>query len=94
MIPRNPRTGVKPPAVPRKHIVPLTVAQVRKLAEQITAQTRAWSSRPPARDRGPVRSSGYSSAHLNLLQATVTVDQQMQQSKHGVFMGPPTTDRS
>lgn len=35
MIPRNPCTGVKLPTIPRKRILPLTVAQVRKLSGQI-----------------------------------------------------------
>lgn len=31
---------------------------------------------------------------MNLRQATVTVEQQVQQTKHGVVTGPPKTDRS
>jgi hypothetical protein len=41
MIPRNPCTGVKLPAVPRKRVVPLSVAQVRNLADQIAPPYKA-----------------------------------------------------
>jgi integrase len=94
MIPRNPCTGVKLPAVPRKHIVPLTVAQVRKLAEQITAPYQGLVLLAAGTGLRPGEVFGLQLRHLNLLQATITVDQQVQQSKHGVFVGPPKTDRS
>lgn len=94
MIPRNPCTGVKLPAVPRKHIVPLSVAQVRKLAEQITAPYQGLVLLAAGTGLRPGEVFGLQLRHLNPLQATVTVDQQVQQSKHGVFVGPPRTDRS
>jgi integrase len=94
MIPHNPCAGVKLPSVPRKQIVPLTVTQVRDLARHIAAPYRGLVLLAAGTGLRPGEVFGLQRRHLNLRQATITVDQQVQQTKHGVFVGPPKTDRS
>ncbi|WP_256069815.1 MULTISPECIES: tyrosine-type recombinase/integrase [unclassified Streptomyces] len=94
MIPHNPCTGVKLPAIPRKRVIPLTVDQVRSLAEQIPAPYKALILLAAATGLRPGEVFGLQLRHVNLLQATVSVEQQVQQTKHGVFIGPPKTERS
>lgn len=94
MIPFNPCTGVKLPTVPRKQIAPLTVAQVRSLATQIAAPYKGLVYLAASTGLRPGEVFGLQRRHLDLARATLTVDQQVQQTKHGVFVGPPKTDRS
>ncbi|MBD0740553.1 tyrosine-type recombinase/integrase [Streptomyces sp. CBMA29] len=94
MISNNPCTGAKLPTVPRKRIVPLTVPQVRNLAGQIAPPYKGLVLLTAATGLRPGEVFGLQRRHLDLSQAALTVDQQVQQTKHGVFVGPPKTDRS
>lgn len=94
MIPHNPCSGAKLPAVPRKRVVPLSVAQVRNLADQIAPPYKALVLLAAGTGLRPGEVLGLQLRHVDLPRATVTVEQQVQQTKHGVFVGPPKTDRS
>jgi integrase len=95
MIPRNPCTGVKLPASPGS----TSCADGRPGAQTRRADHRAGHYQglvllAAGTGLRPGEVFGLQLRHLNLLQATVTVDQQVQQRKHGMFVGPPKTDRS
>ncbi|MFE4971850.1 tyrosine-type recombinase/integrase [Kitasatospora sp. NPDC056651] len=95
MIPHNPCEGAKLPAVPRKRVVPLPVEQVRRLSAEIPARYRGLVLLGAATGLRPGELFGLQLRHVDLLHATVTVEQQIQQTaKHGVYVGPPKTTRS
>lgn len=95
MIPSNPCTGTKLPAVPPKRVVPLSVEQIRDLAERIPARYKGLVLLGAATGLRPGELFGLQLRHVDLLNATVSVEQQIQQTaKHGVYVGPPKTPRS
>jgi integrase len=95
MIPHNPCEDAKLPQIPRKRIVPLSVGQVRQLAATISPRYRSLVLLGAATGLHPGELFGLQFRHIDLLHATVTVEQQIQQTtKHGVYVGPPKTARS
>ncbi|CAM5229557.1 tyrosine-type recombinase/integrase [Streptomyces tanashiensis] len=95
MIPHNPCTDAKLPSVPRKKVVPLAVEQVRTLAEEIPQRYKGLVLLGISTGLRPGELFGLQVRHLDLLHATVSVEQQIQQTaKHGVYIGPPKTARS
>lgn len=95
MIPHNPCTDAKLPSVPRKKVVPLAVEQVRTLAEEIPGRYKGLVLLGAATGLRPGELFGLQLRHVDLLHATVSVEQQIQQTaKHGVYVGPPKTARS
>lgn len=95
MIPANPCSGAKLPSVPRKRIVPLAVEEVRTLAERIPGRYKALVLLGAATGLRPGELFGLQLRHTDLLHATVSVEQQIQQTAgHGVYVGPPKTTRS
>ena len=89
MIPHNPCTGIKLPAVPRKRIVPLAVPQVRVLADQIATPYKGLVLLAAATGLRPGEVFGLQLRHLDLLHATITVDQQVQQTSTACSWGRP-----
>lgn len=95
MIPHNPCTDAKLPSVPRKKVVPLAVEQVRTLAEEIPGRYRGLVLLGACTGLRPGELFGLQLQHVDLLHATVSVEQQVQQTaKHGVYVCPPKTARS
>ncbi|MCX5092637.1 site-specific integrase [Streptomyces sp. NBC_00365] len=95
VIPDNPCTGAKLPSVPHKRVVPLAVNQVRQLAEEIPGRYRGLVLLGASTGLRPGELFGLQLRHVDLLHATVAVEQQIQQTaKHGVYVGPPKTARS
>ncbi|GAA0498964.1 tyrosine-type recombinase/integrase [Streptomyces olivaceiscleroticus] len=95
MIPHNPCVEAKLPAVPRKKVVPLAVEQVRALAEAVPARYKSLVLLGAATGLRPGELFGLQLRHVDLLHATVSVEQQIQQTaKHRVYVGPPKTARS
>lgn len=95
MVPHNPCAEAKLPSVPRKKIVPLAVEQVRTLSEEIPARYKGLVLLGAATGLRPGELFGLQLRHVDLLHATVSVEQQIQQTaKHGVYVCPPKTARS
>ncbi|MFF5333068.1 tyrosine-type recombinase/integrase [Streptomyces sp. NPDC013181] len=95
MIPHNPCTDAKLPSVPRKKVVPLAVEQVRTLAEEIPGRYKGLVLLGACTGLRPGELFGLQIRHVDLLHATVSVEQQIQQTaKHGVYVCPPKTARS
>ncbi|MER7533215.1 site-specific integrase [Streptomyces sp. NPDC097704] len=95
MIPHNPCAEAKLPSVPRKKIVPLAVEQVRTLSEEIPGRYKGLVLLGAATGLRPGELFGLQLRHVDLLHATVSVEQQIQQTaRHGVYVCPPKTARS
>ncbi|WP_239015188.1 tyrosine-type recombinase/integrase [Streptomyces sp. CdTB01] len=82
-----------PDASPK--IVPLAVEQVRTLSEEIPARYKGLVLLGAGTGLRPGELFGLQLRHVDLLHATVSVEQQIQQTaKHGVNVCPPKTARS
>ncbi|MGV9871971.1 tyrosine-type recombinase/integrase [Streptomyces cellulosae] len=95
MIPHDPCAEAKLPSVHRKKILPLAVEQVRTLSEEVPTRYKGLVLLGATTGLRPGELFGLQLRHVDLLHATVSVEQQIQQTaKHGVYVCPPKTARS
>ncbi|MFI9846500.1 tyrosine-type recombinase/integrase [Nonomuraea sp. NPDC051941] len=84
-IARTPCEDIDLPPIPRKRIVPLTIAQVRELAARMPEQYRALVIVGASTGLRPGELFGLQVRHVNFFARTLDVEQQVQQTAgHGV----------
>ncbi|QYC44947.1 Transposase [Nonomuraea coxensis DSM 45129] len=84
-IARTPCEDIDLPPVPRKKIVPLTIEQVLRLADQMPDQYRALVIFGASTGLRPGELFGVEVRHINFFKRTLDVEQQVQQTAgHGV----------
>lgn len=79
LIARNPCEDIDLPEIPRKKVVPLTVEQVRSLAEAMPGRYRALVIVGAGTGLRPGELFGLQVRHVNFLKRVVQVEQQVQQ---------------
>lgn len=95
LIARTPCEDVDLPGVPRKKIVPLTVAQVRALAAAMPERYRALVILGAGTGLRPGELFGLQRRHVNFLKRVLQVEQQVQQmAGHGVRVCELKTESS
>lgn len=95
LLPRNPCAGVKVPLPPRKTVVPLTVAQVRALADEVPEPLRALIITGAGTGLRAGELLGLRTSDVNFLKRTVRVEQQVQRvAGKGLTVCPPKTASS
>jgi integrase len=91
----SPCTGVDLPEVPRRKVVPLSVAQVRALAEAMPDRYRALVVLGAGTGLRPGELFGLQVRHVDFFKRQLHVEQQVQQTpKGGTRVCPPKTKES
>ncbi|MFG3231822.1 tyrosine-type recombinase/integrase [Streptomyces antibioticus] len=91
----SPCTGVQLPKVPRRKVVPLTVDQVRALADEMPARYRALVIVGAGTGLRPGELFGLQVRHVDFFKRQLRVEQQVQQTKGGgTRVCPPKTKES
>ncbi|MCG3040264.1 site-specific integrase [Streptomyces sp. S1A] len=92
---RSPCAGVKLTKVPHTEVVPLTRDEVERLTTAVPDRYRALVVLAAGSGLRPGELFGLQVRHVNFLGRSVKVEQQLQQTTgHGVYVGPPKTERS
>lgn len=95
LIASSPCDGVQLPEVPRRKVEPLTVNQVRALAEEMPAEYRALIVTAAGTGLRPGELLGLQVRHVDFFRRVLRVEQQLQQTRNGgTRVGPPKTPES